>query len=277
MADDPWRQRSRSPIQWGRSFSSSRSWDASRISRMLCCLARYDHKRPAGLQVSSDGQLSLRNLMEVWGSEQGLEEKDILEACTINMYQEGDDRTPRYSITSDENCDTLIRVHPKKNSGGRRKDYRRDHHRERDTQKWQKPSQGLSEAILYPHRKAASCTNIYAREPSVSDEEWGTRAPHRGALQNGTQAARLGSYLHPHRAGAWSMARQADAEEGTAGRAMRMNPTKREPSVSDEEWDEDPNGRPAAAIRPTKREPSVSDEEWDEQHEGHPTVKEEMF
>jgi len=244
---------------------------------MLCCLARYDHKRPAGLQVSSDGHLSLSNLMEVWGSEQGLEEKDILEACTVNMYQEGDEKTPRYSISSEENGGTLIQVHPKKNSGGRRRDHRRDHHRDRDTQKWQKPSQGLSDSLLHPHRKSASCTNIYAREPSVSDEEWGTRAPPPRALQNTTQGARLGSYLHPHRAGAWSGARQVDAEQGTAGRAMHTRATKREPSVSDEEWDENPNGRPATAIRPSKREPSVSDEEWDEQHEGHLAVKEEMI
>eukprot|EP00930_Biecheleria_cincta_P005891 TRINITY_DN106842_c0_g1_i1.p1 TRINITY_DN106842_c0_g1~~TRINITY_DN106842_c0_g1_i1.p1 ORF type:complete len:213 (+),score=29.68 TRINITY_DN106842_c0_g1_i1:113-751(+) len=104
------RSRSDRGAEWSRSSWDTTSW----ISRNLCGLARYPHKRPRGLQVDSSGQLSLKNLMEVWGYDQGLQVKDVLEAVHAHRYQDEDEHTLRYELNTDQAGNMLIKVHPKR-------------------------------------------------------------------------------------------------------------------------------------------------------------------
>lgn len=102
------RGRSRSPR------GSAEKWDSERISRTVVSFGRYSWKRPAHLHVDPSGAITLRNLMEVWGRSQGLEDEDVLDAVRKNMFHQGDVSSLRFAVVSDQQGNIVIRVNPRR-------------------------------------------------------------------------------------------------------------------------------------------------------------------
>ena len=50
------------------------------ISKTLCAFGRYHHTRPEGLTTDAAGRLSLANIMQVWGIQNGLQSEDVVKA-----------------------------------------------------------------------------------------------------------------------------------------------------------------------------------------------------
>eukprot|EP00931_Biecheleriopsis_adriatica_P028444 TRINITY_DN16956_c0_g1_i1.p1 TRINITY_DN16956_c0_g1~~TRINITY_DN16956_c0_g1_i1.p1 ORF type:complete len:226 (-),score=49.38 TRINITY_DN16956_c0_g1_i1:101-742(-) len=125
------RRRSRSPRSHGSSWRGWEARDTRKISGALCALVRYEEHRPDGLLVNEEGRFKLSNLMEVWGTEQGLREDDIVKAVTNHMFQDEKTGALRYSIDKDEEGQITIRVHPKQQRSkgsyyGSRRSWKRD-------------------------------------------------------------------------------------------------------------------------------------------------------
>ena len=97
------------PARQGRSKPNS-----SVISHTLCAWARYARSRRhvPGLTLDATGRLSLQNIMEVWGAEQGLCEADIVQAIEQHTEAEGG---PRYSTQATHN-DVYIQVRPSRSA-----------------------------------------------------------------------------------------------------------------------------------------------------------------
>jgi len=81
---------------------------------MIVGFGRYPYKRPSGLHVDDSGGISLKSLMNVWARSQGVSEQQVLSAVRRNMFNEqrGAGHV-RFSITTDEAGNTVIRVTPK--------------------------------------------------------------------------------------------------------------------------------------------------------------------
>lgn len=122
------RQRSRSPL--GRrgdaeGTSTASRWrdgkgdrsESEKLSRTIASFGRYPTKRPRGLEVQRGGNeeaiLSVKNLIEVWGREQGVTEHEIVESVRAHMFHK-EPHSLRFSIAEDEEGEKLIKVHPKR-------------------------------------------------------------------------------------------------------------------------------------------------------------------
>lgn len=112
--------RSRSPPR-----RNSKEWIAKTIVRF----GRYEDRRPRGLSVDGTGAMLLSNLMRVWGEEEGLPPKKVLEALQENQRQA--DGGTRFSVDR-LGDDWEITVHPRHRMGGDRPRPRRPHSREAD-------------------------------------------------------------------------------------------------------------------------------------------------
>eukprot|EP00438_Fugacium_kawagutii_P004244 Skav217514 [mRNA] locus=scaffold647:81908:101585:+ [translate_table: standard] len=116
---------------WDRSRSPRKN-NAHWISKQIAMLGRYTQNRPANLQVDSQGCLTLQNLMDSWGHENGLSEQEVVDAVNQNLVCERTGGT-RFKIHYDNRTgDTVIQVH---RGGG---DFSRDSNK--NTKTWAKPT-----------------------------------------------------------------------------------------------------------------------------------------
>ena len=67
------------------------------ISKTLCAFGRYHHTRPEGVTTDSAGRLSLANIMQVWGTQNGLQSEDVVKAI---QQHSATDTGPRYITTT---------------------------------------------------------------------------------------------------------------------------------------------------------------------------------
>jgi len=106
--------RSRSPPRRG-----SKEW----IAKQIVVFGRYADKRPHGLAVHC-GSLTLSNLMDAWGEQEGIRSSKILEALKMNMKQP--DGGSRFEIERLEN-DVRIIVNPRCGGSSHREPLQRRH------------------------------------------------------------------------------------------------------------------------------------------------------
>ena len=78
------------------------------ISRTLCAWGRHAHTRPVCLTTDASGRLSLHNIMQVWGTQAGLQPEDIVQAIHEHSAS---DSGPRYT-TQATHSDLYIKVRP---------------------------------------------------------------------------------------------------------------------------------------------------------------------
>ena len=76
------------------------------ISKAICAFGRYHHARPEGLMTDSAGRLSLGNIMQVWGTRNGLQSDEVVAAIQLHSTT---DSGPRY-ITIALHNDLYIEV-----------------------------------------------------------------------------------------------------------------------------------------------------------------------
>ena len=76
------------------------------ISKAICAFGRYHHARPEGLMTDSAGRLSLSNIMQVWGTRNGLQSDEVAAAVQLHSTT---DAGPRFITTALHN-DLYIEV-----------------------------------------------------------------------------------------------------------------------------------------------------------------------
>jgi len=120
-----------------RSRSPPARWDSERISRTVVAFGRYPEKRPSGLRVNDAGAMSLESLLDCWGSQKGVGERDVLDAVRLHMFQRDGGSALRFAVVQDEAGCIFIRVLPRREGregdmedddrppGERRRHYRR--------------------------------------------------------------------------------------------------------------------------------------------------------
>jgi len=91
-------------------------WTSNKLSRVMVQFGRYPQKRPAGLYVDDTGGFRLGDFMQFWGSEQGLNEEEVIDAVKANMFHE-DGRELRFCIDNDSEGFLVIRVMQKRRQG----------------------------------------------------------------------------------------------------------------------------------------------------------------
>lgn len=196
-------------------------------------MARYANKRPDGLKVDSHGQFSLKNLMEVWGDEQGVQAKDIIEAVYSHMYQSEKEKSIRYTLHTDESSgDMIIKVHPKKNVGRR---WDRDKNRKPDRTQ-------ISAKSMPSNRNRGAGQRGWAKHPrrrnrSVSEDEEDDEEEEEEEATGG-RAGQKGWAKH-QRQGDGSVTEDEDEdeeEEEAAGGLVKEEP-QAEPLQEEEEGD----------------------------------------
>mmetsp|Transcript_71958 Transcript_71958/g.112670 ORF Transcript_71958/g.112670 Transcript_71958/m.112670 type:complete len:411 (-) Transcript_71958:159-1391(-) len=136
--------RSRSPLRRG-----SKEW----IAKQIVVFGRYADKRPRGLAVNC-GSMTLSNLMDTWGDQEGVRSSKVLEALKMNMTQH--DGGSRFEIERLEN-DVRIIVNPR--CGG-------SSHREPLQRRQRAPS--IEDQLSLKHKMSMDLDEIIANERGSS-------------------------------------------------------------------------------------------------------------
>eukprot|EP00929_Paragymnodinium_shiwhaense_P086089 TRINITY_DN46589_c0_g1_i1.p1 TRINITY_DN46589_c0_g1~~TRINITY_DN46589_c0_g1_i1.p1 ORF type:complete len:433 (+),score=78.32 TRINITY_DN46589_c0_g1_i1:79-1377(+) len=89
--------------------------DAEWISRSIATFGRYPERRPRGFSVDTYGSFYLEDLMDCWGDQYGVTEKDVLQAIQLSMFNEdkGGKPTLRFGLEYDDEDRIIIRVLPR--------------------------------------------------------------------------------------------------------------------------------------------------------------------
>ena len=72
----------------GRSRSPHRNLSTRRISKAIVTFGRWPKRRPTGLYVDEKGSFMLNELMQCWGSDEGLSRYEVLDALQEHKYNE---------------------------------------------------------------------------------------------------------------------------------------------------------------------------------------------
>ena len=91
-----------------------RHWEPSDISRKLTSFGRHQ-ERPPGLDMDDNGTFTLTNLMDAWGTYEGLDEVQILSAVQQHLLKSSSGpggAKLRFGIDQNVNGPILIRIAP---------------------------------------------------------------------------------------------------------------------------------------------------------------------